>query len=59
MINGEPYRTIKDQMGPWGTGDQTGPLGGDMIYSKTLGFDEFQSEQSVHELRVVSEFVKF
>ena len=30
-----------------------------MVCSKTLGFEEFESEQSVPELRVVSEYVEY
>ena len=43
----------------WDHGGPRRNNGGDMICQKTLGFEEFQSEQSVHELRVVSEFVKY
>ena len=39
---------MENQRGPYKT------IGGNIAYEKVLGFEEFQSELSVHELWVVS-----
>ena len=44
---------MEDQRGPYKT------IGGHMEYQKVLGFEEFQSELSVRELWVVSEFLEY
>ena len=56
------YRTIKVHKGPlktkWNHGGSYKTIMGDMVCLKTLGFEEFQCEQSVPRLRVVNEFVE-
>ena len=43
----------------WDHGGSYKTIGGDTVCLKTLGFEEFESEQSVPELRVASEFVEY